>query len=349
MKSITLLTSTMVLAVLLSGCGGGGGGGAAEAPAQPAASPTQVAEVAPPAPAAAVQADFPYTITLLGTLGGESYAVAINDQAQVAGNYLDQNNNPNAFIWQDGTMRGIMQSGQASAINNKGQVVGWREATGQPEAFRYDLDGRSYLLNTGGASKALAINEAGQAAGRLTGLTDQAFVEDKGNLQIVSGELNAYAVAMNNVGQILVKEITAAGFRTLLWQNGVLTDLGNLGGPCTQGQDVNDAGQVVGWAQTAAGEYHAFIWERGVLTDLAPLVGSFSSAIAINNQGLILLKASTQAGENTFLYQNGQVTDLENFGSNYAVATDLNINGQIVGWLATDNGAIRAFMATPKK
>jgi probable HAF family extracellular repeat protein len=345
MKSITLLTSTMVLAVLLVGCGGGGSQSAGPATGQPAGNAKQVTE----ATLSTVPADFPYTITLLGTLSGDSYAVAVNDRGQVTGNYLDENGQPNAFIWRQGSMSSVMRLGQASAINNQGQVVGWREATGQPEAFRYDPDGRSYMLNTGGAGKALAINEAGQAAGRLTVATEQAFVEDKGNLQIISGGVNGYAVAMNNVGQILVKEITADGFRTLLWENGVMTDLGSLGGPCIQGQDVNDAGQVVGWAQTAAGEYHAFIWEHGVMSDLAPLVGSFSSAIAINNQGRILLKSSTATGEHTFLFQNGQVSDLGNFGSNYAVATDLNINGQIVGWLATDNGAIRAFMATPKK
>lgn len=347
MKTSALLTSTITLALLLAACGGGGGESASPNTGQPTENSVQVAGSA----LSTVPADFPYRVTLLGTLGGDSYAVAVNDLGQVAGNYLDRNDNPNGFIWQLGTMRSVMLSGQASAINNQGQVVGWRETTGQPEAFRYDSDGRSYLLNTGGgASRALAINEAGQAAGRLSNASEQAFVEDKGNLQIISGEVNGYAVAMNNVGQVLVKALTAGGFRTLLWENGVMTDLGNLGGPCTQGQDLNDAGQVVGWAQTAAGEYHAFLWEHGVMTDLAPfLVGNFNAAIAINNQGLILLKSSTPAGEHTFLYQNGQVSDLGNFGSNYAVATDLNINGQIVGWLATDSGVIRAFLATPKQ
>lgn len=339
MKSLALLTSTLALAALLVGCGGGGGG------------TTPVAETPKPVveTLSTVPADFPFTITLLGTLDKASYAVAVNDLGQATGNYLDQNGTPNAFIWQQGTMRKVMGEAQASAINNHGQVVGWRETTGQPEAFLYNLDGSSHLLNTGGAGRALAINEAGQAAGRLLSAPDQAFVEDQGNLRIISGERSGYAVAMNNVGQILVKEITADGFRTLLWENGTMTDLGDLGGLTTQGQEINDAGQVVGWAQTPTGQYHAFIWEHGVMTDLAPLVGNnCSSAIAINGAGAILLKSSTPDGEHTFLYQNGTVTDLQNFGSSYAVATDLNLTGQIVGWLVTDSGAIQAFLATPK-
>ncbi len=345
MNTLAKLTSIMTLPILLAACGGGGGTVDSTAGTESTAYSTQAKDVT----LTTVPPSFPYNIVLLGTLDGDSYAVAVNDQGQVAGNYLNQNGKTNAFSWKQGTMRTIMPEGQASAINNQGQVVGWRETAGQTDAFLYDSDGTSHFLNTGETSFAMAINDSGQIAGRLSLDTDQAFVDDHGNLQIISGELNGYAVAMNNVGQYLVKEITADGFRTLLWNQGSLTDLGDLGGPCIQGQDLNDAGQVVGWAQTAAGEYHAFIWENGVMTDLAPLVGNFSSAIAINVKGRILLKSSTPTGEHSFLYQNGQVTDLGNFGSSYAVATDLNNNGQIVGWLATDNGAIQAFLATPKK
>jgi probable HAF family extracellular repeat protein len=345
MKNITTITTTIILTALLTACGGGGGtSGDTPGNVPPGSYSGQVKD----ATLTTVPDNFPYTIALLGTLDGDSYAVALNDHGQVTGNYLDRNSKPHAFIWQQGAMHRIMPEGQASAINNQGQVAGWREATGQPQAFRYDPDGGSQLLNTGGASRALAVNEAGQVAGRLSLDTDQAFVEDHGNLQIISGERNAYAVALNNLGQYLLKEITGDGYRTLLWNQGSLIDLGDLGGPCIQGQDLNDAGQVVGWAQTATGEYHAFIWENGVMTDLAPLVGDFSSAVAINLAGQILLKSSTPTGDHTFLYQNGQVTDLGNFGSSYAVATDLNNNGQIAGWLATDSGAIQAFLATPK-
>jgi probable HAF family extracellular repeat protein len=197
--------------------------------------------------------------SLLGTLDGDSYAVALNDLGQVTGNYLTGNGKTNAFVWQNGAMRNIMTTGQASAINNLGQATGWRENGGQPEAFFYDPDGGSRILDTGGAARAMAINDAGQVAGRLSLESDQAFVDDHGNLQILSDRLDAYAVAMNNAGQFLLKVITTDGFRTMLWNRGSLIDLGDLGGPCTQGQDLNDAGQIVGWLSTDSGAIRAFL------------------------------------------------------------------------------------------
>jgi probable HAF family extracellular repeat protein len=344
MNTLAKLTSIMALPMLLAACGGGSeAGDSANVP--PASYSSQSTE----ATLSTVPDNFPYVITLLGTLDGDSYAVALNDQGQVAGNYLDRNGNTNAFIWSRGTMRRIMAGGQASGINNRGQLAGWREAAGQTAAFVHDPDSGNRLLDTGGPSLALAINDVGQVAGRLALDPDQAFVEDHGRLQIISGARNAYVVAMNNVGQYLVKEIVGAGFRTLLWDQDRLIDLGDLGDPCIQGQDLNDAGQVVGWAQTATGEYHAFLWENGVMTDLAPLVGNFSSAVAIDLTGRILLKNSTPNGDHSYIYRNGQITDLGTFGSSYAVATDLNNNGQIAGWLATDSGGIRAFLATPRE
>jgi probable HAF family extracellular repeat protein len=146
---------------------------------------------------------------------------------------------------------------------------------------------------------------------------------------------------------VLVKRLDADGFRTLLWQNGTFIDMGTLGGLETQGRDINDAGQVVGWSQTADGQQHAFLWENGTMIDLAPLAGEFSAAVAINDHGQILLKSSDILESRNLLYENGEVTDLGNFGAGYAVVNDLNNQGEIVGWLSTENGQIRAFLARP--
>ncbi len=81
--------------------------------------------------------------------------------------------------------------------------------------------------------------------------------------------------------------------------------------------------------------------------DLGDLAGDLSSAVAIKDLGQILLKSSSPEGDRTLLYENGQVKNLGNFGTEYAVATDINNRGELVGWLETENGELRAFVAKP--
>src|SRR5205823_2514039 len=53
-----------------------------------------------------------------------------------------------------------------------------------------------------------------------------------------------------------------------------IVDLGTFGGPISSALAVNDAGEVIGGADTAAGERHAFVWTDGSglvdLNDVTP-------------------------------------------------------------------------------
>src|SRR5262245_58905894 len=65
-----------------------------------------------------------------------------------------------------------------------------------------------------------------------------------------------------------------------------ITDIGTLGGDSSEAAALNNLGDVVGAAATAAGARHAFLRQNGRMFDLGTLPGGSSSyATAINDRG----------------------------------------------------------------
>jgi len=70
------------------------------------------------------------------------------------------------------------------------------------------------------------------------------------------------AQSANTAGQVVGYATVSVGFgdddHAFLWQDGIMTDLGTLGGDRSRAWAINGAGQVVGSAQDAGGGFHAF-------------------------------------------------------------------------------------------
>lgn len=146
----------------------------------------------------------------------------------------------------------------------------------------------------------------------------------------------AWAHAINPAGQVAGGCRTSESVHAVLWQDGVMTDLGTLGGGPSLAIGINAGGQVVGWSGTIGDLYtHAFLWEKGVMTDLGALEeGGWSEAHAINSAGQVVGVASTSVewSSHAVLWQKGVITDLGTLGGGDSYATGISPAGKVVGY-----------------
>jgi probable HAF family extracellular repeat protein len=154
--------------------------------------------------------------------------------------------------------------------------------------------------------------------------TGRAFLYSFGAVaELGNGTVPCYATfgdGMNNLGDVVGSLTSAASSsdcegpsplitytHALLYSGGAVTDLGTLSGTynySSYATAINDAGQVVGYSDSATGApgqpeigSHAFVYSNGSMTDLNSLVDprsplgqyvTLTAATAINNYGVIV-------------------------------------------------------------
>jgi probable HAF family extracellular repeat protein len=252
------------------------------------------------------------------------------------------------FVWKDGVMTPLPtlggNNGAAGDINNRGQVVGIAENT-----------------TRGPTCPAL-----GPPLNVIDQIEEKPVIWEKGEIQELPtfpGDPDGGANAINDHGQI----VGASGncpkgpefaLHALLWQNGALTDLGNLGGTFSFAGNINNRGQVIG-ASGLHGDTtaHAFLWTKDSgMKDLGTLPADFSSlAKGINDKGQVVGQSCDIGGNcRAFLWQNGMMTDLNTLvpggGSTLFLfeAFEINSRGQFVAiGFDMSSGDCCAFLATP--
>ena len=301
----------------------------------------------------------------LGGLNSEAFGV--NERGQASGLAETSEADPNGedfcgfgtfvmcrpFIWQRGLMKPLPtlggNNGEAGQINDLGEVAGnaenrtldltcpasgpqrfqnkpvvWKNGKAEElPTFDHDPDGWTF-----------GINNRGQIVGA------------SGVCSSLNPQTGVYILSRH----------------ALLWDEGKLTNLGNLGGtgafgPGNIGGEINSRGEVAGTSDLPGDTtFHAFRWSQETgIQDLHTLPGDFASAgLGINDTGRIV-GASFDANFNSraFLWQNGVMTDLNtlvpaNSPLFLLFAHGINSRDEIVGFGVNSAGDIHAFLAIPR-
>jgi probable HAF family extracellular repeat protein len=294
----------------------------------------------------------------LGTLGGPNSWMnwgGINDFAQAVGDAETAVPDPNGedicgfgthltcrpFLWQFGHMSALPtlggNNGQASDINNRGQIAGFAE--------NGTVDSSCPANATNNRIQLPVLWENGKA--RV--------------LPTVDGDPDGVAFAINDHGHAVGDTQTCGGAiqHAVSWENGTAIALQDFGTGATS-QGINNQCQIFGIVVKADNttEFGA-LWQNGALTSLGTLPGDFASiATGINSRGQIV-GSTLDSGFNWvhgFIYQDGKMTDLNTLfpaSSNLfaTMANKINERGQITGMATVlsgpHTGDIHTFLATP--
>jgi probable HAF family extracellular repeat protein len=303
-----------------------------------------------------------YKLVDLGTLGGPNSGVSanfLNDlvPAQDIGNngtvaatadtsthdplcYFDDCFYSNAIEWKNGALTnlGTLPGGNGSFVewvSKNGLVTGFAEngetdpINGNPE-FRAVVWKKGQIsdlgtLDGGHVSGSFAVNNRGQVAGFSTNGTADPFSFWYGGLP------------------------GGTQTRAFVSQNGLMQDLGTLGGPDAGAFLVNERGQIAGFSYTSSTSnsnngsacapnvptQDPFLWEQGTMVDLGTLGGTCGYANALNERGQVVGQSSLEGNlvYHPFLWDKHNsppLTDLGTFGGDNGWASWINDAGEIV-------------------
>jgi probable HAF family extracellular repeat protein len=290
----------------------------------------------------------------LGTLGGPNSWMnwgGINDRGEAVGMAETSVPDPDgedvcgfgthltcsAFLWRNGHMSALPtlggNNGNASDINNRGQIVGFAETT---------------------------VPDSGCSASQPHHISPPVLWEEgkAQALPTIGGDPDGIAFAINDRGQVVGDTGNCAGaIHAVLWENKMASPLPDLGSWAVA-SGLNDHDQIVGYVGSGS-TFFAALWQNGALTNLKTVPGDFAAiATGINNRGQVVGSTmdSTFSWSHAFIWQDGVMTDLNKLfpeeSNLFATMADkINERGQIAGMgtvvSGPHKGEIHAFLATP--
>ncbi len=205
---------------------------------------------------------FVWTEGSMSPLGGLISACDINNSGQVLGSADDSS----AVIWQSGSITDLGSLADILAdcggINESAQVAGEAQGRGKLWTSGVETDLWSGWSND--------INENGDVVGIASSIGAALWSDGKVTYLGHSGEdyYGSAAIALNNTQQIVGMSATQvpdpgnpySHDHALLYEHGVMRDLGVLSGTYSEARGINDNGMICGSSTSTTGYTHAVLW-----------------------------------------------------------------------------------------
>jgi probable HAF family extracellular repeat protein len=292
--------------------------------------------------------------SLSSNTNGSINATSINDFGQIAGR-LDTGaffTNANAttgvvntqnivrqgFVWENGVITGINSQGIKKGSSDLGAANGASVTLQSPNVNTISNDG--IILGT--ADEVRQPNPLP---------TDRALVWEKesGTYKLTINDLGgieSYYFDINAAGQIAGRNILTGGYeKTIVVENGVVTELAALGGDGGTARGLNEKGQIVGFVDSDgllndAFKNTAILWEKDAAGKYQKKnLGTFGAEQAslrdINNLGDIIGATTNGTGatltSNPFVLRDDEFIALGSLGGKTGSTNAINDLGQVVG------------------
>ena len=250
-----------------------------------------------------------------------------------------------AFRWQDGVLadlgtlpggNGTANSG-ANSVNARGWIAGFAQ-NGEIDPLLSSPEGHAVLWKNG------QINDLGTLG---TGTESAALYVTNG------GEVVGISTINTTFDPFAFFGPWRSPTHAFIEKNGVMRDLGTLGGPdsfvpggCNDERNELVAGSSftnsIANSTTGLPTMDPFLWENGTMTDIPTLGGTFAVAQCANNRGQVVGQSNLtgdvgcngsldSCNQHAFLWDHGTLTDLETLGGSFSVVVWLNNAGEAVG------------------
>jgi probable HAF family extracellular repeat protein len=239
----------------------------------------------------------------------------------------------------------------AWTVNNHGDVGGlYVSPDGTHHGFVWS-GGHISSLDFPGArnTEIFGINDAGDLAGdyyETSGVT-HGFVLSKGRFVTVDvPRAGATALAGINIHGMMISEYNVASNdslpHTAIIEGGLIRKYDYPGATYTQGNGLNDAGDIVG-NYNIAGATHGFVLSNGKATVIDFPSASFTGTYGISNSGDLAGRYTLNGVTHGYVYSGGGFTTIDFPGATSTGVDAINSVGDVVGRY-TLNGFVHAFV-----